>query len=117
MALGAGFKGRLQRCSLCISGTGNEAGARSVLIALKKKKGMNESMISALPSETSVIKFLFIFGQNLPPQYLSLLRSASGITLTHSKPCLGCRNKRANNADSVLLSWTWSRRDKNQVNL
>lgn len=70
-----------------------------------------------LPSETSVIKFLFIFGQNLPPQYLSLLRSASGITLTHSKPCLGCRDKRANNADSVLPSWTWSRRDKNQVNL
>ena len=54
VALGAGFKGRLRRCSLCISGTGNEAGARSVLIALKKKKGMNESMISALPSETSV---------------------------------------------------------------
>lgn len=54
VALGAGFKGRLRRCFLCISGTGNGAGAQSVLIALKKKKGMNESMISALPSETSV---------------------------------------------------------------
>ena len=53
VALGAGFKGRLRRCFLCISGTGNGAGAPSVLIALKKK-GMNESMISALPSETSV---------------------------------------------------------------
>lgn len=53
VAMGAGFKGRLRRCSLCISGTGNGAGARSVLIAFKKK-GMNESMISALPPETLV---------------------------------------------------------------
>lgn len=39
-----------------------------------------------LPSETSVTELLFIFGQNLPPQCSSLLRSTSGITLTHSKP-------------------------------
>ena len=70
-----------------------------------------------LPSENSLIKFLFIFGQNLPPQYSSLLHCASGITLTHSKPCLGCRDKRAKEADSDLPSWTWSWRDKGQVNL